>query len=95
MIVEATLYTVGSKGYMTLVRSKWLQIALIWLITVIVFWPSFRNGFQVEWDDQWMLIDHELVLNHTWENIRYYFTHYVNVQYFPLKQIVLHTANSV
>ena len=64
-----------------------VQILAVWLVTVVVFLPTFGNGFQLEWDDQWMLINHELILNPIWDNIWYYLTHYVDGEYFPLNQL--------
>lgn len=85
--MEVILYIDRSMGSLSKLSGRWLQLGLICIVTLVVYWPTFDNGFQMEWDDQWMLINHELVLNPTWENLQYYFTHYVDGQYFPLNQL--------
>ncbi|MGN0234358.1 MAG: hypothetical protein ACI4B5_08065 [Bacteroidaceae bacterium] len=34
-----------------------MSLCVICLLTVCAFLPTFRNGFQMEWDDQWMLMN--------------------------------------
>ena len=85
MRLEATLDHISARKVK--ISFTWLKYAGLVSICVAVFFPTFYNGFQLEWDDQWMLINHELVLNPTWGNIWYYLTHYVDGQYFPLNQL--------
>lgn len=38
-----------------------LVLLIIMLLSVITFWPTFANGFQMEWDDQWMVVNSQTV----------------------------------
>ena len=40
--------------------SHWPLFGIL-IVTVIAFWPTFTNGFQMEWDDQWMVINSQTV----------------------------------
>jgi hypothetical protein len=42
---------------------KWnlLVIGSITLLTILAFFPTFTNGFQMEWDDQWMVVNSQTV----------------------------------
>lgn len=33
-----------------------MSLCVICLLTVCAFLPTFWNGFQMEWDDQWMVM---------------------------------------
>ena len=60
---------------------------LVFVLIILTFYPVFFNDFQYEWDDQWQVLGYEMVLEPTWNNIFYYFTHYVDGNYFPLNQL--------
>ncbi len=62
-------------------------ILVLLVCSFLAFYPSLSNDFQLEWDDQWMLLNHPMILDHSLENIWYYFTHYDRGQYFPLNQL--------
>ncbi len=53
----------------------------------LAFYPSLTNDFQREWVDQWMLLHHPMILDHSLDNLWYYFTHFDRGQYFPLNQL--------
>lgn len=36
--------------------SHWPLLGIL-VVTVATFWPTFTNGFQMEWDDQWQVIN--------------------------------------
>ena len=38
-----------------------LVLGSITVLTVIAFWPTFTNGFQMGWDDQWMVVNSQTV----------------------------------
>ncbi|MDY4615458.1 MAG: hypothetical protein SO411_07120 [Bacteroidaceae bacterium] len=37
-------------------RQHAMSLCVISLLTVCAFLPTFWNGFQMEWDDQWMVV---------------------------------------
>ena len=37
-------------------RQHAMCLCVISLLTVCAFLPTFWNGFQMEWDDQWMVV---------------------------------------
>ena len=53
-----TLFNVKIQG-----SSKWSQLVLgsIIVLTILAFLPTFTNGFQMEWDDQWMVVNSQTV----------------------------------
>ena len=38
-------------------RQYAMTLCAIILLTVCAFLPTFWNGFQMEWDDQWMVMN--------------------------------------
>ena len=38
-------------------RQHAMSLCVICLLTVCAFLPTFWNGFQMEWDDQWMVMN--------------------------------------
>src|SRR5690606_20508305 len=68
-------------------KQTWVIIVCLIFIIVLTFFPSLTNDFQMEWDDQWMLLNHPMLLDQSLENIWYYFTHFDRGQYFPLNQL--------
>lgn len=65
-----------------------LPLLAISLLTVCAFLPTFRNGFQMEWDDQWMVFNSQTVarLNKYW--LLSVFTEPSHGQIGPLNQLV-------
>jgi protein O-mannosyl-transferase len=57
------------------------------LFAVVVFLPTFSNGFQHGWDDTWQVLRNPLVYNPSWENIVYHFTHFWEQQYSPINSL--------
>ena len=37
-------------------RQHAMSLCVIILLTIFAFLPTFWNGFQMEWDDQWMVV---------------------------------------
>lgn len=68
-------------------KQTWVIIVCLIFIIVLTFFPSLTNDFQMECDDQWMLLNHPMLLDQSLENIWYYFTHFDRGQYFPLNQL--------
>ncbi|MFC4871150.1 ArnT family glycosyltransferase [Negadavirga shengliensis] len=83
------------KSYYTPVKHSFRSAAswsnrLIWalpVITVIVFLPTFFNGFQLGWDDTWQVLRNPLVQDASWENIVFHFTHFWERQYSPVNSL--------
>ena len=50
-------------------RSQYaMTLCVISLLTVCAFLPTFWNGFQMEWDDQWMVMN-PLTTTKTYNNL--------------------------
>lgn len=45
-----------------------MTLCVISLLTVCAFLPTFWNGFQMEWDDQWMVMN-PLTTTKTYNNL--------------------------
>ena len=43
------------------IHNKHIPLWCILLLTILVFSPTFGNGFQMEWDDQWMVVNSQTV----------------------------------
>lgn len=46
-----------------------LSLCAICLLAVLAFLPTFGNGFQMEWDDQWMLMNPQTVSHLNWSTL--------------------------
>ena len=68
-------------------RHAWSLIAIC-LLAVLAFFPTFSNGFQMEWDDQWMVINPQTIarLNRYW--VLSVFTEPSHGQIGPLNQLM-------
>lgn len=42
-------------------QQRYGVLLLIFILTVISFLPTFTNGFQLDWDDQWMVVNSQTV----------------------------------
>ena len=60
--------------------------ALLVLITVIAFMPTFSNDFQLGWDDTWMVFENPLVID--FDNLKYAFTGFYHGQYGPINDLM-------
>ena len=65
-----------------------ILLPCIWLITLIAFYPTFFNGFQMEWDDQWMVMNRQTVLRLRTSSIWAIFTEPSHGQIGPLNQLM-------
>ena len=60
----------------------------ICLLTVCAFLPTFWNRFQMEWDDQWMVMNPLTVLYLDWHSLLRIFSTSFNGQWAPLNQLL-------
>ena len=65
-----------------------ILLPCIWLITLIAFFPTFFNDFQMEWDDQWMVMNRQTVLRLRTSSIWAIFTEPSHGQIGPLNQLM-------
>ncbi len=63
-----------------------LPLLGICLLTVCAFLPTFWNGFQMEWDDQWMVFNPMTKGHLDWHLLKVIFTTPFNGQWGPLNQ---------
>ncbi|MFA8436941.1 MAG: hypothetical protein ACEPOZ_20730 [Marinifilaceae bacterium] len=79
---------------MFLLEDKKIKILLV-SITVVVLSPTFFNDFQLEWDDNWMLLENPFVRNFSWNHIWYHFLHFYKGQYSPVNTVLYGMVYSV
>ena len=60
----------------------------ICLLTVCAFLPTFWNGFQMEWDDQWMVMNPLTVSPLDWASLVAIFTTRSHGQWAPVNQLL-------
>lgn len=65
-----------------------LYIIGILVVTVISFWPTFFNDFQMRWDDQWQVINDYTTGGFSKENVRNILLSVYQGQYSPLDQFL-------
>src|SRR5690554_6370201 len=65
-------------------KQTWVMIVCLIFIIVLTFFPSLTNDSQMEWDDQWMLLNHPMLLDQSLPNKWYYSTHFVLATAFTL-----------
>lgn len=63
-------------------------LLLILFITIISFLPSLTNGFQMEWDDQWMVVNSQTVGRPSWYLLLSIFTVPSHGQIAPINQML-------
>ena len=68
-------------------RLRALPLLGICLLTVCAFLPTFWNGFQMEWDDQWMVFNPMTKGHLDWHLLKVIFTTPFNGQWGPLNQL--------
>lgn len=61
--------------------------AALLLITFLVFLPTFSNGFQLEWDDTWQVLENPFVYEPTFQTILYHFGNFWQQQYSPVNTL--------
>ena len=65
-----------------------MTLCVICLLTVCAFLPTFWNGFQMEWDDQWMVMNPLTVSPLNWNTLVEIFTTRSHGQWAPVNQMV-------
>ena len=65
-----------------------IPLFLILFITIIAFLPTLTNGFQLEWDDQWMVINSQTVGRPSWYLLLSIFTLPSHGQIAPINQLL-------
>lgn len=63
-------------------------LLFILFITIISFLPSLTNGFQMEWDDQWMVVNSQTVGRPNWYLLLSIFTIPSHGQIAPINQMI-------
>ena len=53
---------------------KFLSIHIFKIITLLVYYPTLKNGFLTGWDDQWMVFSHYTERGWTVDNLWHIFT---------------------
>lgn len=61
----------------------WMYLLIVFVVTVIAFWPSVKNGF-TNWDDPTYLINNPVIRALTGESIKQMFTQVYFSNYQPL-----------
>lgn len=70
------------------IHNKHVPLWCILLLTIAVFSPTFNNGFQMGWDDQWMVTNYYTSDGLALENIFDIFTNIYGGQYAPINQLL-------
>lgn len=65
-----------------------LYIIGILVVTVISFWPTFFNDFQMQWDDQWQVTNHFTNGQYGMNGLVVSFKEGYMGQYSPLNQLI-------
>ena len=60
----------------------------IFALTIIGFSPTFFNGFQMEWDDQWMVFNAQTAGHPSWYLLLSIFTLPSHGQLAPINQMM-------
>ncbi len=71
-----------------LILNRKAAVAFIAVAALVVFSPTFFNGFMTAWDDQWQVVNRFTDTGFEWNNIKYVFTQAYMRQYSPLNQCV-------
>ena len=71
---------------MIIKHAKYAPFILI-AITIVVFFPTFFNDFQHEWDDSWTLLENPFVKDVSIESMVYHFKNFYSGQYSPVNTI--------
>lgn len=65
-----------------------LVLAVIFVLSLIAYWPTFSNGFQMEWDDQWMVFNPMTQTPFSWQFVLHVLKTPFNGQWAPLNQLL-------
>ena len=68
-------------------RVSWVYV-LLPLITTIVFFCTFSNDFQYNWDHQWMLLEQPFVTDFSWYSMKFHFLNFYHGQYSPINTLL-------
>ena len=74
----------------TATRSKYyyyLIISFLSVVGLIVYFPTFNNGFQLFWDDQVIVINFYTIEGLTWDNLSRVISEYYAGQYAPVNEV--------
>lgn len=74
-------------GSSQLKSSLWLLLVLI--LTALVYWPFFQNGFLTTWDDNRYILDNPYIQNLNFEKALGFFSIYFDGHYHPLTLLSL------
>lgn len=69
-------------------RRHVLSLLGICLLAVCAFSPTFRNGFQMGWDDQWMVMNPQTVSPWGWDTVKEIFVTRSHGQWAPVNQLL-------
>ncbi|MDO8967022.1 MAG: hypothetical protein Q8S14_20705 [Algoriphagus sp.] len=64
-----------------------MVIVLLGIISVVAYFPTFFNSFQLAWDDTWQVLDNPLILDDSLKTIFFHFTHFWQRQYSPVNSL--------
>lgn len=64
-----------------------LYLALT-VFSLVVFFPTFSNGFQLAWDDTWQVIENPLIQNYSIVSVFSHFIQYWQGQYSPVNSLL-------
>lgn len=56
-------------------------------LSLLAFFPTFFNEFQLQWDDTWQVLNNPYVHDNSFENILFHFTHFWERQYSPVNTL--------
>jgi hypothetical protein len=71
-----------------LYKREYYFLIFIFIIALVVFFPTFSNDFQKKWDDSWILLENPFVTDITLENLNYHLTHFYSGQYSPVNTMI-------
>ena len=60
---------------------------LLGILSVIAYFPTFFNSFQLAWDDTWQVLENPLVLDNSLQTFSSHFTHFWQRQYSPVNSL--------
>ncbi len=73
----------------------WLHIAVLVVVTGLLYSRSFGNEFLFKWDDQWVVINPFTEQGLTWSNFTRVLTTFYHGQYAPLNELFYMTLFSI
>lgn len=70
-------------------------ICFLSAVTILAFFPTFFNSFQLAWDDTWQVLENPLVHDYSLRAIFFHFTHFWQGQYSPVNSLFYLMMNLV